>query len=225
VTRETARYLALWMSYEDVIRVADLKTRADRLARIVEEARARDHDIVQVTDFLKPGIDELCSILPPRLGRGVLAWARRRGLEDRLNVGMHVRSTGVLGFLLLRLLAGLRWWRPRSLRYHEEQHLIERWLAAVARAAAVDLALAREIAECAQLVKGYGDTHRRGVKSFELIERTWFGIDHARAADLRQAREAALSDPAGTALQSLIAQACATPSSSTASPKAAAHTP
>ena len=27
LTRETARYLALWMSYEDTVRVADLKTR------------------------------------------------------------------------------------------------------------------------------------------------------------------------------------------------------
>jgi len=224
VTRETARYLALWMSYEDVIRVAALKTRADRLARIRQEVRARDGDVVQVTDFLKPGIDELCSILPPRLGGALLRSARKRGLEDRLNVGMYIRSTGVFGFLLLRLLAGLRWWRPHSLRYQEEQRLIERWLAAIARAAAVDLALAREIAECAQLVKGYGDTHRRGVENFELIERTWFGTGPAPAVDLRKAREAALSDPEGTALQSVVAQACATSSSGTPSPKAAAHT-
>jgi indolepyruvate ferredoxin oxidoreductase beta subunit len=78
VTRETARFLALWMSYEDVIRVADLKTRAERLDRVRDDVGARDRDIVQVTDFLKPGIDELCSILPPRLGRALLAWARAR---------------------------------------------------------------------------------------------------------------------------------------------------
>jgi len=89
VTRETARALALWMSYEDVIRVADLKTRADRLGRVREEVRARDGDIVHITDFLKPGIDELCSILPPRLGRALLARARKRGLKDRLNRDVH----------------------------------------------------------------------------------------------------------------------------------------
>ena len=121
---------------------------------------------------------------------------------------------------LLRLLAGLRWWRPHSLRYREEQHLIERWLAAVARAAGRDLALACEIAECAQVVKGYGDTHRRGVENFELIEHTWFGSDDARADEVRKAREAALSDPDGTALQSVIARIGAT-SASTPSPQAA----
>ena len=34
LTRETARFLALWMSYEDIVRVADLKTRRSRLARV-----------------------------------------------------------------------------------------------------------------------------------------------------------------------------------------------
>jgi indolepyruvate ferredoxin oxidoreductase, beta subunit len=223
VTQETARLLALWMSYEDVIRVADLKTRADRTARIREETRARPGDIVQVTDFLKPGIDELCSILPPRLGRALMKTARDRGLEDRLNVGMYIRSTSAFGFLLLRLLAGLRWWRPRSLRYHDEQQLIERWLAAVERAAATDLELAREIAECAQLVKGYGDTHRRGVTNFALIERAYFDgecgpSNGGTLADaVRGAREAALADPEGIALQSAIERSLAT--------NATSHTP
>src|SRR5579883_1918827 len=36
---ETARQLALWMSYEDAIRVADLKTRRERLERVRREAR------------------------------------------------------------------------------------------------------------------------------------------------------------------------------------------
>ena len=34
---EAARHLALWMSYEDVIRVADLKSRRSRVARIRSE--------------------------------------------------------------------------------------------------------------------------------------------------------------------------------------------
>ena len=38
LTAEAARYLALWMSYEDVIRVADLKTRPERFAKV----RSRD---------------------------------------------------------------------------------------------------------------------------------------------------------------------------------------
>jgi indolepyruvate ferredoxin oxidoreductase beta subunit len=228
VTRETARLLALWMSYEDVIRVADLKTRADRLARVREEVRAHDGDIVHITEFLKPGIDELCSILPPRLGLALLRRARERGLEDRLNVGMYIRSTGVFGFLLLRLLASFRWWRPHSLRYQDEQALIERWLDAVARAAAVDLVLAREIAECAQLVKGYGDTHRRGVANFTLIEQAYFKDEGAASPvatlAIRRAREAALADPEGDALQAALAKPVTPPSPPSPSPQAAAVT-
>jgi len=56
LARETARYLALWMSYEDVIRVADLKTRCERRERIRSEVRAKPTDIVRVVDFLKPGL-------------------------------------------------------------------------------------------------------------------------------------------------------------------------
>jgi indolepyruvate ferredoxin oxidoreductase beta subunit len=38
---ETARQLALWMSYEDIVRVADLKTRASRFERVRKEVGAR----------------------------------------------------------------------------------------------------------------------------------------------------------------------------------------
>jgi indolepyruvate ferredoxin oxidoreductase beta subunit len=210
LTRETARFLALWMSYEDVIRVADLKTRADRLGRVRQDVRAGHSDVVRVVDFLKPGLDEFCSMLPPRLGKALLDAARKRGLEDRCNVGMHIHSSSVVGFLLLRLLAGLRWWRPHSWRYRVEQELIERWLRAIACTAARNAELALEIAECAQLVKGYGDTHKRGVRNFELIAQRYFDADGAasevaaQVAGLRLARRAALADPEGSALQAEI---------------------
>jgi indolepyruvate ferredoxin oxidoreductase beta subunit len=210
LTRETARVLALWMSYEDVIRVADLKTRADRFTEVRGDEHARPTDIVRVTEFLKPGLDELCSVLPPRLAKALLAYARRRGIEDKLNVGLHIRSTDVSGFLLLRLLNGLRWWRPRSWRYVEEQALIVRWLAAIERAAACDTGLALEVAACGQLVKGYGDTHRRARRSFDLIAANYFDADLERsdvravAQAVRTAREAAFADPEGTALQLAI---------------------
>ena len=41
LTRETARFLALWMAFDDVVRVADLKCRASRFARVRREVRAR----------------------------------------------------------------------------------------------------------------------------------------------------------------------------------------
>ena len=37
--RDAARHLALWMAYEDTVRVADLKTRGSRFARVEAEVR------------------------------------------------------------------------------------------------------------------------------------------------------------------------------------------
>jgi indolepyruvate ferredoxin oxidoreductase beta subunit len=213
LTQETARYLALWMSYEDVIRVADLKTRADRRARIRGEVGAKNTDIVRVADFLKPGLEELCSVMPPALGRVLYRFAVKRGWQHRLNVGMHVRSTSVIGFMLLRSLAGLRWWRPYSWRFQEEQARIQRWLAAILRAASRDLALAGEITACGQIMKGYGDTHSRAVHNFDLIADNYFdsSFEPALLAPMIQAaRKAALADPEGESLAREIAKSPST---------------
>jgi indolepyruvate ferredoxin oxidoreductase beta subunit len=199
------RHLATWMSYEDIIRVADLKTRASRFARVRREVGAKDDEPVVVIDYLKPGLEEFASLLPPSLGRALVAWAEKRGKLDAYNVGMHVKTSGVLGYLMVRALAWLKPWRPRSFRYAEEQKLIERWLAHVREAAKKNVPLALEIAECARLIKGYGETHRRGKANFlaildALVENPATADAAAQAAAIRKAREAALADPEGKAL-------------------------
>ena len=105
----------------------------------------------------------------------------------------------------MRSLAWLKPWRPHSYRYAEEQKLIEHWLARVRDAAARNVPLALEVAECARLIKGYGDTHRRGKANFLAILDAL--VDHPATADaaaqakaIRKAREAALADPEGKAL-------------------------
>ena len=111
-----------------------------------------------VTEFLKPGIEEMCSILPPWLAKRILAFAARHGLIERVHWGMEVNSASVSGFLRFRVLAALRGWRPRSYRFQEEQRAIEAWLGLVVAAARRSGDLALEVAECARLIKGYGDT-------------------------------------------------------------------
>jgi indolepyruvate ferredoxin oxidoreductase beta subunit len=206
---ETGRQLALWMSYEDIIRVADLKTRRSRFERVRKEAGAKDGEPVVVIDYLKPGVEEVASILPPFLGRRLVAWAAARGKLDAYNVGMHVKTSAIGGFLLVRSLAWLKRWRPHSLRYAEEQALIERWLAAVRAAAPRSTPLALEIVACAGLLKGYGETHRRGRASFlaildALVENPAAGDAAARAVAIRKAREAALADPEQKALEKTL---------------------
>jgi indolepyruvate ferredoxin oxidoreductase beta subunit len=202
---EVARHLALWMAYEDIIRVADLKTRASRFERVRKEVGAKSGEPVVVIDYLKPGVEEFASVLPHGLGKRLVQWAERRGKLDAYNVGMHIKTSGVFGYALVRSLAWLRPWRPMSYRYREEQALIERWLALVAEAARRDLALAREVAECARLVKGYGETHRRGKGNFlaivdALVENPPTADAREQTAAIRKAREAALADPEGQAL-------------------------
>jgi indolepyruvate ferredoxin oxidoreductase, beta subunit len=202
---EVARQLALWMSYEDIVRVADLKTRASRFERVRKEVGAKDGEPVVVIDFLKPGVEEVASLLPHFLGRKLISWAEARGKLDAYNVGMHIKTSGVLGYLTVRSLAWLKPWRPHSYRYREEQQLIERWLARVGEAAARSAALALEIAACATLLKGYGETHRRGKANFlaildALVENPATSDAAEQARAIRKAREAALADPEGKAL-------------------------
>ncbi|MBV7483472.1 indolepyruvate oxidoreductase subunit beta family protein [Bordetella sp. BOR01] len=210
VTRETARFLALWMSYEDVIRVADLKTRRDRLERVRREVGAASGDPLHLTEFLKPGLDELCSVLPPALA----GWLRRRlaGRAGKLGVGLHVRTSTVSGFAMLCVLRSLRRWRPRTERYAAEQEMIGRWLAAVRGLLAHEPRAAFELALCGNVVKGYGETSERGHRSLRAIlddvQAHLEGQPGAAAGDvsgmlvgrIAKARKAALADPQGQAL-------------------------
>jgi indolepyruvate ferredoxin oxidoreductase beta subunit len=202
---EVARQLALWMSYEDIIRVADLKTRASRFERVRKEVGAKEGEPVVVIDFLKPGVEEFASLLPPFLGRPLTQWAEKNGKLDAYNVGMHLKTSGVFGYLLVRSLAWLKPWRPFSYRYQEEQKLIEHWLTRVRETAARSVPLALEVAECATLLKGYGETHRRGKANFlaildALVENPATSDPGEQAKAIRKAREAALADPEGKAL-------------------------
>ena len=211
-TRETARYLALWMSYEDVIRVAQIKTRLARVDRVKAGSGGKpEQQPIVVTEFLKPGLDEFCSIMPAFIAHPLLAWADRTGRRDSFNVGLHIRTSTIFGFALLRGMAGMKFWRRRGHRFSVEQRLIGRWLTAIEAALARDPAFAREVAECAQLVKGYSDTHRRGQGNFLKLMDTV--VDPALAAPksnadyyanvaaaLATARKAALADPEGNAL-------------------------
>lgn len=160
-----ARRLAVWMSYEDVIRVADLKTRRGRFERIRTENGVNTGvswgAAVVVTDYLKPDLDEIYGILPATIGAPIARWAERRWPDRRPTLTQHVRTTSVLGFLRLWGLGRLRVLRPRSLRYQRESALMARWERAVIETAVLDYDLGCEVAEMATVVKGYGDVRRR----------------------------------------------------------------
>ena len=185
--------------------MAQAKTSRERLERVRAEVRARPGEPLQITEHFKPGNEEIAALLPPFAARWLMA-------RQPFHISMHVRSTTIWGFARLRFLAALRWWRPHSFRYAEEQAVIEIWLEQIRAATAIDIELAREIAELARLVKGYGDTYKRGLGNYrrisaEVIAPALAGKMTPRvAADaVANARVAALADPDGDQLSRTLA--------------------
>ena len=199
-TAETARWLALWMAFDDVVRVADLKSRASRWARVAREVRAGPDDVLKVYDHFKPGLPEIAGLLPAALARRLLAWDVRRVARGREPWALPVklRTHTVTGLLALRALAALRRLRPLGSRWALEQALIERWLAGIQASLPRHPGLGLEIARCGRLIKGYGSTNERGKEALmHVLVHLSQGPDaQAAAAAVRAAREAALADAA-----------------------------
>jgi len=205
LTAEAARHLALWMSYEDTIRVADLKTRGSRVARVRGEVKAQDDQILSITEFMHPRLQEVCETLPAALGRRILASKALTGMLGRFfTEGRHVETTGLRWFLALRTVAKMRSLRPRSLRYVEEQARIEDWLELVRTEAGRDRDVALELVKCQRLIKGYGDTFERGLRNYERIV-----AEHCRAprdaAGIRSLCALALADDKSAAFDLALA--------------------
>lgn len=208
---EAVRQLALWMCFEDVIRVADLKTRRSRYQRVRTEAQAKDGDIVRIVEHFKPGVDEVAAVLPRAMGEKLMALAHRRGWLKSY-VGLHIRSTSLWGYLMLRFLARLRPLRPRSLRYTQEHEAMAAWLAAMQQVLPLAPGFALALAGLPQVLKGYGDTQARGRLNYA---RLWAmqvapvlagdtDIDSA-AAHLGAALKSTLADPEGKLNQAHVA--------------------
>ena len=214
----TARHLAVRMSYEDVIRVAQAKIDPTRWSRIVGELGVKPDQTVTVTEFLKPGVDEFCSVLPPWLARPILGLADRFPALGRAHWGMAVNTASISGYLRFHVLARLRRGRRGTFRFRQEQRAIEAWLDLIAQGASRSGELAIEIAECARLIKGYGDTHKRGSDNYRLIATQVIAPALAGDMSTRQAvdaiasaRTAALLDPEGEALAKCLAELATPP--------------
>jgi len=216
---ETARQLALGMSYEDTIRVADLKIRASRFARVREEVQVEAGQILEIAEFLHPRTQEIADTLPAALGRWLLRTGWARGLVDRgTRKGKILKTTSVGGFLLLYGLSKLRPLRRRSLRFAVEQATLAAWLDLVADTAQSDYLLALQVASMRSLVKGYGDTHEHGRAKFDKLAALLPRLREREnsAALLEGLIKAALADEHGQAMDKAIADLMPAPSISPA---------
>lgn len=205
LTRQAAKYIANAMAYDDVIRVADEKTRAARFARIRAEMGAGA--VMQLTDFTHPRGEEIVSLFPARLGHLVHARPRLMGwIDRRVNKGRRLRTDRLWPYLQLWMIAGLRRWRRGSLRHAEEMAHLERWLATALTHAGRNPALAVELIKAHRLINGYSDTHARGLSKFDrVIAATDLVADRDDSADwTRRLITAALQDERGDALDGVI---------------------
>jgi indolepyruvate ferredoxin oxidoreductase beta subunit len=202
-----AKYLANAMAYDDVIRVADLKTRAARRKRIELEVGVGSQQLFGTTEYMHPRMEELVGMAPARLGKWLKSKARLyQWLDRRISKGRRVRTYSPVWFLALYGIAGLRGLRRRSLRHSEEVAHRDAWLSLATGLAPYNYALGVEILKCQRLIKGYSDTHARGVSKFDKVTseiRRIASWDDS-AAWARRLRETAIKDGEGGDLDGLI---------------------
>lgn len=202
-----AKHLANAMCYDDMIRVADLKTRSTRDKRVRREVGVKQGTVLQVTEYFHPRIEEFCGTLPAGLGSYIESRPKLAAfLDRRINRGRHIRTDSFAGFAALWFIGGLRRWRRRLLRHRVETEHLERWYDLALGHVRDDYALAVEILNCRRLIKGYSDTHVRAQSKFD---RVLSALDLVKgrtdAADwIRRLREAALKDEKGDMLDGAL---------------------
>jgi indolepyruvate ferredoxin oxidoreductase, beta subunit len=204
LTAAAAKYVAIAMAYDDVIRVAELKTRSDRYDRVKKENSVGDGQIVYTTEYMHPRLEEVAGTMPAALGRlleqnpALFGWLFRKG--------RRVRSGTIHWFLMLYVLSAFKPIRRTTLRHHREMAHLEKWLSAATAPVAENYDVAVEAINARRLIKGYSDTHARGESKFDRV----IGAVPALAARtdgadwMRRLRDAALLDEKGIALDGAL---------------------
>ena len=208
-----ARQLALAMTYADVIRVAQLKLRPSRLAQLRSEYGLSDGEILEITEFMHPRVEEVADTMPEGLGRRLFNSAMGHAIVRKLTAeGRRVHTTSLRGFFLLYFVASLKPWRRGSLRFARETERLEEWLDTVWGAAKRDLGLAVSLARARGLLRGYGTTLERGFRKYDMISEYVRNSRFAVPASSVNALVAAAYAEEGTAaLEAAIAKLKAEP--------------
>lgn len=172
LTEHFARNLALLMSYEDGIRVAELKIKSERFKRIKEEMRLRDDQVFKVVDYLKPDAEELYGLLPNiviapfvRIIESPLfkkIWRRKKPIT----FAQTPTTTSFSGYLRLWMMTKIKFMRPHSYRFKKERELMRKYKESTIYYAGLDYKLGSLIARSGSMVKGYGKVRRRTIKAF-----------------------------------------------------------
>ena len=198
---EIARLMALRMSYQDPIRLAQLK-----LAEL-EAGGAPSHDVRRFR------FDELIGALPAVVAEPVLDTFEWLGWEVRRRVPIRFSTRSRWGIRRLKIEAGLRRWRLFSVRYAKERVWVERWLHMIDRSLTKQPRAASAIVQTATMVQGHGDAYRQGLADWHAIidglaKPTFDGVLPLQdlAAAVAEARAAVTPDPRQAVLKRTIAE-------------------
>jgi hypothetical protein len=202
---EIARLMAMRMSYEDPIRIAQLKLAEGEVGTDLPR-------LASTGNLRKFRLDELVGALPAVVAEPVLDMLEWAGWTH-MPVLMNFSSASRWGIRRLKIEAGLRRWRRFSVRYAKERVWVERWLHMIDRSLTKQPAAASEIVQTATMIQGYGDVYRHGLADWHaiidgLVKPTFDGV--LPLADLAgavaEARAAAMPDRRQVALKRKIAE-------------------
>jgi hypothetical protein len=197
---DIARLMAVRMSYEDPIRIAQLK-----LAELAGPSAGS-------VDVRKFRLEELIGALPAAIAEYVLDALEWAGWMNK-RVSIRFSTASRFGIRRLKIEAGLRRWRLLSVRYAKERVWVERWLHMIDRSLTKQPQAAPAIVQTATMIEGYGDIYRQGLADWNaiidgLVKPTFDGV--LALPDLGsaviEARAAALPDPRQAALKRKIAE-------------------
>jgi len=204
LTAAAAKYVAIAMAYDDVIRVAELKTRSHRYQRVLKDNAVGAGQIVYTTEYMHPRLEETAGTMPAPLGRFMEAHPRL--FDWAFRKPRRVRSGTIHWFLALYLISAFKPIRRSTLRHTREMEHLERWLKLAEETAGKNYDVSVEVINARRLIKGYSDTHARGESKFDrIIGAVLLLAARSDGADwMRRLRDAALLDENGIALDGAL---------------------
>jgi hypothetical protein len=200
---DLAQLMAVRMSYEDPIRIAQLK---------LFELDGRPGAPSGSVDVKKFRIEELIGALPATIAEYLLDALDWAGWSNK-RIPIRFSTASRFGIRRLKIEAGLRRWRLFSVRYARERVWVERWLHMIDRSLGKQPQAAPAIIQTASMIEGYGDVYRQSMADWNaiidsLVKPTFDGAlaltDLGNA--VTEARAAAMPDPRQAALKRKIAE-------------------
>ncbi|MEL0084123.1 MAG: indolepyruvate oxidoreductase subunit beta family protein [Gammaproteobacteria bacterium] len=165
-----AQHLALWMTYEDSPRVAQIKTRRSRFVDLAKEHGLKPGQKMVVEDFLAPDPQQIYGIFPTALAELIRAIGGRLNPNfENISLDMTIKTSSLPGYYTMASLAWMRRFRLSSWRHKQEIDQINHWQQAIRDWQQQAPELAFLAADAGRLIKGYGRVRDLAIADLRLF--------------------------------------------------------